>query len=81
MCPFGTIRLERVKGKVPITQRTNNMKLFNDMNNVRSRLYLISTLAGGMDVNLYSANRVIILDTSWNPALFSMIIHLNNTID
>jgi transcriptional regulator ATRX len=58
----------RIDGKVPIKQRAADMKLFNDVNNIRSRLFLISTIAGGLGVNLFSANRVIILDTSWNPA-------------
>jgi len=54
-------------GKTSIKQRFNDMKLFNDTENVRSRVYLISTVAGGVGINLFSANRVIILDTSWNP--------------
>ncbi|UJR29368.1 hypothetical protein I4U23_010580 [Adineta vaga] len=58
----------RMDGSVSIKKRAADMKLFNDTNNSRSRLYLISTLAGGLGVNLFSANRVIILDTSWNPA-------------
>jgi len=57
----------RFLGKVPIKQRAADMKLFNDVDNVRSRLFLISTNAGGLGINLFSANRVIILDTSWNP--------------
>ena len=54
-------------GKTSIKQRAASIKLFNDTNNSRSRLFLISTLAGGLGINLFSANRVIILDTSWNP--------------
>jgi transcriptional regulator ATRX len=61
----------RIDGKVPIKKRAADMKLFNDVENTRSRLFLISTVAGGLGVNLFSANRVIILDTSWNPGEFS----------
>jgi transcriptional regulator ATRX len=58
-------------GKVPIKQRAADIKSFNEPENIRGRLFLISTMAGGIGINLHSANRVIIFDVSWNPGQFN----------
>lgn len=44
------------------------IKEFNNVLNKKARIFLISAKAGGQGINLIGANRVIILDTSWNPS-------------
>ncbi|CAL4061368.1 unnamed protein product, partial [Meganyctiphanes norvegica] len=58
----------RLDGSCNPDYRKNMCKDFNRASNERCRLFLISTRAGGLGINLVAANRVIIFDSSWNPS-------------
>ncbi|XP_046668986.1 LOW QUALITY PROTEIN: transcriptional regulator ATRX homolog [Homalodisca vitripennis] len=58
----------RLDGSTSSENRNIWCKAFNREDNPRARLFLISTRAGGLGINLTAANRVIIFDASWNPS-------------
>lgn len=58
----------RLDGSTSAENRSIWCKIFNNPKNTRARLFLISTRAGGLGINLTAANRVIIFDASWNPS-------------
>lgn len=57
----------RIDGSVRADQRQAATKEFNDTNN-KYAVFLISTRAGGLGLNLQGANRVIIYDFGFNPS-------------
>jgi SNF2 family DNA or RNA helicase len=60
----------RLDGSTSSKDRQIDIDKFNSSTASSStlKLYLISIKAGAMGINLYTANRVILLDCGWNPA-------------
>lgn len=58
----------RMDGSTSATMRQRWADIFNDDDNKTARLFLISTKAGGLGINLVAANRVVVFDVSWNPS-------------
>ncbi|KAL2852931.1 hypothetical protein BJY01DRAFT_244334 [Aspergillus pseudoustus] len=58
-------KYSRLDGQTPISSRQADTKKFNQ--GADMQVYLISTRAGGLGLNIPGANRVIIFDFSFNP--------------
>ncbi|TPX57534.1 hypothetical protein PhCBS80983_g03788 [Powellomyces hirtus] len=56
----------RLDGKTPIASRMDIVDEFN--NDPAKFVFLISTRAGGVGLNLTSANIVVVFDPNWNPS-------------
>ena len=56
----------RIEGSVSAQHRQDMVEKFEKRGG--PDVFLISTMAGNMGINLVAANRVVLLDTSWNPA-------------
>jgi ATP-dependent DNA helicase len=55
----------RIDGSIPWQERQENMNKFN--NDASTFVFLLSTRAGGLGINLVGADTVIIYDSDWNP--------------
>ncbi|TKA78522.1 hypothetical protein B0A49_05123 [Cryomyces minteri] len=58
------MKFVRIDGTVNITKRQQNLQGFNEG---RYDVFLISTRAGGLGLNIPGANRVVIFDFGFNP--------------
>lgn len=61
------INYYRLDGSTSATERERLINQFNDPENTMTWVFLLSTRAGCLGVNLIGANRVVVFDASWNP--------------
>ncbi|XP_062842889.1 helicase ARIP4 [Trichomycterus rosablanca] len=62
-----SVNYYRLDGSTSATERERLINQFNDPANTSTWVFLLSTRAGCLGVNLIGANRVVVLDASWNP--------------
>lgn len=58
----------RIDGSTNASSRGQKIKSFSKENN-DVKIFLISTMAGGIGINLVQANRVILFDSHFNPTV------------
>lgn len=63
-----SITFYRLDGKTSEQKRNELITKFND-NTDATLVFLLSTKAGGQGINLIGANRIVLLDVSWNPSI------------
>ena len=66
LCNRQKRKYARLDGSTVMSKRQDMIKEFNNGN---TDIYLISTTAGSLGLNLPSANRVVIFDFRWNPTM------------
>ncbi|XP_054721723.1 lymphocyte-specific helicase-like [Uloborus diversus] len=64
-CSFRNYPYNLLTGSMSLEERDLNITDFNT--NPDSFLFLVSTRAGGLGINLTSADTVIVFDSDWNP--------------
>ncbi|CAI9108511.1 OLC1v1008111C1 [Oldenlandia corymbosa var. corymbosa] len=58
----------RIDGNVKLEERRRQIKEFNDESS-KCRIFLLSTRAGGLGINLTAADTCILYDSDWNPQM------------
>ncbi|CAB3409155.1 unnamed protein product [Caenorhabditis bovis] len=67
LCEYLEFRIFRLDGKTNVSDRQKLVKKFNDVHNSEN-VFLLSTKAGGVGLNLTGASRLVLFDSDWNPA-------------
>ncbi|KAF5752968.1 DECREASED DNA METHYLATION 1 family protein [Tripterygium wilfordii] len=58
----------RIDGSVKLNERKRQIEEFNDVES-NCRVFLLSTRAGGLGINLTAADTCILYDSDWNPQM------------
>lgn len=59
----------RIDGRYSIDERRDQIERFSGAGESSSQVFLISTRAGGLGLNLTEADTVILFDNDWNPQM------------
>uniref|UniRef100_A0A453H915 Helicase C-terminal domain-containing protein n=2 Tax=Aegilops tauschii subsp. strangulata TaxID=200361 RepID=A0A453H915_AEGTS len=62
------LKVCRIDGNVKLEDRRNQIAAFNDLNSGMN-VFILSTRAGGLGINLTSADTCILYDSDWNPQM------------
>ncbi|KAF6166627.1 hypothetical protein GIB67_005489 [Kingdonia uniflora] len=62
------LKVCRIDGSVKLDQRKLQIQEFNDVDS-DFRIFLLSTRAGGLGINLTSADTCVLYDSDWNPQM------------
>ncbi|XP_072989516.1 ATP-dependent DNA helicase DDM1 isoform X3 [Typha latifolia] len=58
----------RIDGNVKLDERRRQIEAFNDLNS-SVNIFILSTRAGGLGINLTAADTCILYDSDWNPQM------------
>ncbi|XP_031255151.1 ATP-dependent DNA helicase DDM1 [Pistacia vera] len=58
----------RIDGSMKLNDRKRQIEEFNDVNS-KCRIFILSTRAGGLGINLTAADTCILYDSDWNPQM------------
>ena len=65
-CNFREFKYCRIDGNTEMNERDLQIEEFNQEGS-KKFIFLLSTRAGGLGINLASADTVILYDSDWNP--------------
>lgn len=68
LCNWRNWPVIRLDGSTNVTKRQKLVDIFNDVHS-NSFAFLLSSKAGGCGINLIGANRLVLFDPDWNPAV------------